>query len=443
MRARTLSLLLLVTLAACQKGDKGKDQAGDKVTPNKGPDAGLNAKGEYDLDSKDILARTKVAEEAEVKHVLISWKELAPAFARGGGQDPRGAKRDNAAAAKLAQEVLATLQAKPDQIDAMIEEHGEDPGSKGGKSYKVTAKAGLVQGFKDLALRLEVNEAGIVVSDYGYHVMERVAPPPPDPLESADILSRPPNKGEANVLHILIGWQGTQPMAAQPDPRATARTKKDADTAASDLLAKVRAGGDMVALMKEFSEDQGSGSTGQAYPIGPDEQLPPQLQPFQNLAVRLRMDEAGLVKTDFGWHIMKRVAPPPPPPEAPLPPADPLDSADIMKRDKVTEKAVVKHILLGWTEAFVPGSAGEKRSRADLEKLVKATMARLKKGEKIDALMAELSEDEGSAKSGGTYEASPTAQLVPTFKALSLRLNVGEFGAVKSQFGIHIIQRVE
>ena len=75
--------------------------------------------------------------------------------------------------------------------------------------------------------------------------------------------------------------------------------------------------------------------------------------------------------------------------------------------------------------------------------LVKATLARLKKGEKIEALMAELSEDPGSAKAGTGYDVSPDASLVEPFKKLSLRLKVSEVGVVKSDFGIHIIQRTE
>jgi parvulin-like peptidyl-prolyl isomerase len=57
--------------------------------------------------------------------------------------------------------------------------------------------------------------------------------------------------------------------------------------------------------------------------------------------------------------------------------------------------------------------------------------------------MKELSEDPGSAASGESYDVTPTAGLVPPFKNLSLRLNKNEVGIVKTQFGIHIIQRVE
>ena len=81
--------------------------------------------------------------------------------------------------------------------------------------------------------------------------------------------------------------------------------------------------------------------------------------------------------------------------------------------------------------------------RKALEALVKKTMADLKKGAKIEPLMKSLSEDPGSAESGTAYDVDPQAGLVEPFKNLSLRLKVGEVGAVKTQFGIHIIQRTE
>ena len=74
---------------------------------------------------------------------------------------------------------------------------------------------------------------------------------------------------------------------------------------------------------------------------------------------------------------------------------------------------------------------------------MKQTVGKLAKGAKIEPLMKELSEDPGSAASGNSYDATPDAGLVAPFKNLSLRLKVGEVGVVKTDFGIHIIQRVE
>jgi parvulin-like peptidyl-prolyl isomerase len=177
--------------------------------------------------------------------------------------------------------------------------------------------------------------------------------------------------------------------------------------------------------MKENSEDPET-KDGKTYDVDTASPLP-----FAKLAVRLKDGEIGMIKSPFGWHVVKRLPP------------DPLESSDILKREPVTQKAKVKHILLGWKERHTEDPRGLKRDHAAVAKLVNDTVARLKKGEKIEALMKELSEDPGSAKSGESYPVDPSAGLVKPFKDLSLRLNVGEVGVVETQFGFHIIQRVE
>ena len=79
-----------------------------------------------------------------------------------------------------------------------------------------------------------------------------------------------------------------------------------------------------------------------------------------------------------------------------------------------------------------------------VEKNPEWTLKRLaKKGVTFEAVMAELSEDPGSAKNGQSYEVTPEAGLVKPFLIMSLRLNVGELGVVRTEFGMHIIKRVE
>jgi parvulin-like peptidyl-prolyl isomerase len=396
---RQLALVTIVSLlaVACQKLDK--------------PKVGL------DLDSKDILARTKTTPEVLVKHVLVGWKELEPAYR--GHMDPRAGKRTQAEAAALAQDIATKLRANPGSIDELVKASSEDPGSLSGDPYTIKQNGGMVPEFEKLALRLELNEVGVVKTMFGYHVMIRVAPAPPDPLESADILARPAKPGTVLVQHVLVGWKNGK------------RTKQEADKLAKDIADKARAGADMGQLMKDFSEDPGSKDNARAYEVSAGSGM---VEPFEKLSLRLEVGEVGIVQTQFGWHVIKRVPPPPP---------DSLESADILARQPVTQKAKVKHILLGWTAAHTDDPRGIKRDRATLEKLVKDTVDKLAKGAKIEPLMAELSEDPGSAKAGTSYDATPDAGLVPPFKNLSLRLNVKEVGVVKTDFGIHIIQRVE
>lgn len=452
-RFHVIALVLLIGATACQKpASESSEKAGSNAagsakpaatkpdseaakTADTGSGSGSGSAAAEppvvpkDIDSKDILSRTETSESVYVMHVLLAWKDLAPTYR--GQMDPRAANRTNEEAAKLAQEMAAKLKDKPELIDSLVKESSEDPGAKGGDPYHIKADTPFVPEFKNLAMRLKEKEVGIVRTSYGYHVMERIAKPAPDPLESADIMGRKPETGLVYVQHVLIGWKDTPAgRSGRGDKRAMERSKADADKLAKEVLGKAKTG-DMAKLMKEFSEDPGSKDTGKPYDVTPTAGF---VEPFKDMALRLKVNEVGIVKTQFGWHVMKRVPPPPP---------DALESADILKREPPAAKSVVRHILLGWKDVNSGDERAKNRDRAALEKLVKDTVAKLKKGEKIEPLMAELSEDPGSAKTGKTYDATPEAGLVEPFKNLALRLKVNEVGVVKTDFGIHIIQRVE
>jgi foldase protein PrsA len=126
---------------------------------------------------------------------------------------------------------------------------------------------------------------------------------------------------------------------------------------------------------------------------------------------------------------------------------DPVESADILAREPLANAAQVKHILIGWNDGA--GEAGSKdpraakRTKKDAEDLVRTLVAQIKNGGDFDALMKQYSEDPGSAASARAYPVSPDAQLVIEFKQLGLRLKVGEVGVVQSEYGFHIMKRVE
>lgn len=126
-----------------------------------------------------------------------------------------------------------------------------------------------------------------------------------------------------------------------------------------------------------------------------------------------------------------------------VPQADPVVSADILSRDPVANEAKVQHILIGWKDTQDTDPRAQKRTKADAEAQVKAILGQLKAGAAFEDLMKQYSEDPGSADSGRAYDVSPDAQLVIEFKQLGLRLNVGEIGVVQSDFGFHIMKRVQ
>jgi hypothetical protein len=125
-----------------------------------------------------------------------------------------------------------------------------------------------------------------------------------------------------------------------------------------------------------------------------------------------------------------------------------IQSNDILGRDALTQKAKVKHVLIAWRDlaAAYDGQLPERaavRTRQQADTLAQSILARVRGGEPIEPIMAQLSDDPGSSQTGEAYEVTPDASYVFEFRRLSLRLKVGEAGLVLTQFGWHIIQRVE
>ena len=127
------------------------------------------------------------------------------------------------------------------------------------------------------------------------------------------------------------------------------------------------------------------------------------------------------------------------------PPPHPLTSNDIMERDAVASKTQCQHVLIAYraTAKSTSTDAAKERTREQAEALVAAIYDRAVAGEDFAALMAEFSDDPGSAKTGKAYTVEVGNKLVLEFRRLGLRLNVGEVGKIKSDFGWHIMKRIE
>jgi hypothetical protein len=163
-RMRATFIVTLLFLFACGPGIAGGPTLDNRVN--------ADDDSEPKIQSNDILARDAVTKRSKVKHILISWKELADNF--GGHQDPRAASRTRAQADELATKLLARVRAG-EAIEPLMQEFSEDPGSSAsGEAYDVTPEAQFVFEFKRMGLRLNVDETGLVLSQFGWHIMKRV-----------------------------------------------------------------------------------------------------------------------------------------------------------------------------------------------------------------------------------------------------------------------------
>lgn len=122
--------------------------------------------------SNAILSREPLANTATVKHILISWEDLGGAL--GDRQHPRAKTRSMADAENQVKSLLGQLTAGGDFVKLM-KEHSEDTGSAAGdRAFVVTPDAELVLEFRQLSLRLKVDEIGVCQSDFGFHIIKRL-----------------------------------------------------------------------------------------------------------------------------------------------------------------------------------------------------------------------------------------------------------------------------
>lgn len=250
----------------------------------------------------------------------------------------------------------------------------------------------------------------------------------------------PPPATHVTVAHVLIGWHGTLPNTAGPNPAA----RRDRDTARS--LARRIAhetrllGADFMQLAQTRSDDRGTG----VFTVDADtaHRYVPE---FVEAAKKLGPGHIDAFASRLGYHVVKRmpdgfVAPEPhliPVVNAPCP----LPGEDILacpaKPAVEPARVVVEHILFGYKGSQIGHRQG--RSRADARKIAIATTHDARqKGARWQAMKKRLSDDPGD----GRYEVGGVQKLQPAFEQLARSLSVGNVDAVATPFGFHVIKRL-
>lgn len=260
----------------------------------------------------------------------------------------------------------------------------------------------------------------------------------PMPGEDAAACPKKPEKvdDDIKVAHVLVGWDGSLPG------KKVGRTKEEALKLATELAHEARKpGNDFIALVWKHSDDGGPG----VYDVTPNMRgrYVPQ---FTALALTLGIGQVDVVQTRFGYHVMKRLPFTFEMPEKPLakiltepcPQAgeDPA-SCPTVQNPKPT-KTTVSHILIGYMGSLPGENVTLTKDEAKKKAIELAHQAR-KKGADFNALMKANSKDPGP----GTYPVDANAALVPPFKQLGLSLGKGQVDIVETNFGYHIMKRVE
>ena len=153
-------------------------------------------------------------------------------------------------------------------------------------------------GMTTNAVRAEIYEQQVAMTVIDREVKDKVAITDAQVKEFYDKNSnRFEQPEQVRASHILVSSVDSATRAELP--AAELKKKKDL---ADKVLARAKKGEDFAKLAKEFSEDPGSKDKGGEYTF-PRGQM---VKEFEETAFALKANEvSGLVKTQFGWHIIK------------------------------------------------------------------------------------------------------------------------------------------
>lgn len=153
----------------------------------------------------------------------------------------------------------------------------------------VTNEIGItLSQFKDMMMKSQL------VSRFSYDFMQKNS----DAVTVSDeevqkyYFDNRKNLDDVTVCHILISVEENM----------SDDQKIQKKNLAEELLERIRNGEDMPALVREYSDDPGSKNNGGVYTFKYSE---PYAAEFKEWAFNARIGDTGIVKTQFGYHIMR------------------------------------------------------------------------------------------------------------------------------------------
>ena len=209
---------------------------------------------------------------------------------------------------------------------------------------------------------------------------------------------------EINASHVLIR---VAPDAAPADTLAAFQK-------ITKIREQLQGGADFAKLAGEVSEDPSAKQNGGKLGYFTAMQM---VYPFETAAYKTAPGQLSpLVRTRFGYHVIK-----------------------VNDRRPAQGEIKVAHLMVRVNaNAPKPDSLTAKKKADEL-------YARLKKGESWDKLVAQFSEDAGSAANGGELPPFGTGRMIPSFEEVAFKMQKpGDIAPpVQTPYGWHIIKLLE
>ena len=209
---------------------------------------------------------------------------------------------------------------------------------------------------------------------------------------------------EVNASHVLI----------RVAPDATPQDTLAAYTKVEKIRQQALAGTDFAQLARTQSEDPSAKENGGKLGYFTAMQM---VYPFETAAYKTPVGQVSApVRTRFGYHVIKI-------------------------NDKRTAQGEIKvaHLMIRMN------ANAAKADSLTAKKKIDELYSRLRKGENWDRLVAQFSEDAGSAANGGELPPFGTGRMIPSFEEVAFKMQKpGEIaGPVQTPYGWHVIKLLE
>jgi peptidyl-prolyl cis-trans isomerase SurA len=180
---------------------------------------------------------------------------------------------------------------KGDDFEKMAKEVSSDPSAqKNGGDLGYFSALHMVYPFESAAYETKIGGISMPVrTKFGYHVLK--------------VVDKRPARANIRVAHIMVKHDEKSNLKNKD----TAKVVVDgAQLKIKEIYAKLKEGEDFAVLAKQFSDDTGSAKRGGELPEFNTGKM---VDNFENTAYALAKDEdySEPIKTDFGWHIIKRL----------------------------------------------------------------------------------------------------------------------------------------
>jgi peptidyl-prolyl cis-trans isomerase SurA len=173
-----------------------------------------------------------------------------------------------------------------EDFGSVAKEVSTDPSAqKNGGDLGYFSVLHMVYPFESAAYETEVGNVSLPVrTRFGYHIIK--------------VVDKRAARGTIKVAHIMV----------KNDKKGSANSKKGdgPKLKVDEIYTKLKSGEDFSALAKQFSDDSGSAKRGGELP---EFNAGKMVENFENTAFGLAKDGdySEPIKTDFGWHIIKRL----------------------------------------------------------------------------------------------------------------------------------------